>query len=189
MKVGKARNIFITSVQDKKLEKDARRGFDGSYHNSNQTLMQYSNAIREQLRPHLGWHGARLSFIALFIIALFRAKTVNLAELATVWGGRTAEASNYKRMQRFFRSFEIEMDKFALMVMSMAQIPQPWVLSIDRTNWSFGQTHFNILMLSVVHEGIGYPLMWTMLKKKKGNSNSEERMDLLERFLLPSFLR
>ncbi len=151
--------------------------------------MQYSNAIREQLRPHLGWHGARLSFIALFIIALFRAKTVNLAELATVWGGRTAEASNYKRMQRFFRSFEIEMDKFALMVMSMAQIPQPWVLSIDRTNWSFGQTHFNILMLSVVHEGIGYPLMWTMLKKKKGNSNSEERMDLLERFLLPSFLR
>ncbi|MDJ1185748.1 IS4 family transposase, partial [Roseofilum sp. BLCC_M143] len=44
--------------------------------------MQHSNSIREQLRPHLGWHGARLSFVALFIIALFRAKTVNLAELA-----------------------------------------------------------------------------------------------------------
>ncbi len=54
------------------------------------------------------------------------------------------------------------------------------MLSIDRTNGSFGKTHFNILMLSVVHEGIGYPLMWTMLKKKKGNSNSEEPMDLLE---------
>jgi len=106
---------------------------------------------------------------------------VNLAELATVWAARAAEASNYKQMQRFFRSFEMEIDKFALMVMSIAQIPQPWVLSIDRTNWSFGKTHFNILMLSVVHEGIGYPLMWTMLKKNKGNSNSEERMDLLER--------
>jgi hypothetical protein len=50
------------------------------------------------------------------------------------------------------------------------------------TNWSFGTTHFNILMLCVVYEGIGYPLMWTMLEKKKGNSNSTEQMDLLECF-------
>jgi hypothetical protein len=75
------------------------------------------------LRPHLGWHGARLSFVALFLMALFRAKTVNLAELATVWGGKAAESSNYKRMQRFFQSFEVKMEQFAKMVMSMASIP------------------------------------------------------------------
>lgn len=144
--------------------------------------MSQISEIRNQLRHHLGWHGARLSFLSLFLIALFRAKTVNLAELATVWGGNTAEASNYKRMQRFFKSFDVNMDKIAQMVMSIAGIPQPWVLSIDRTNWSFGTTDVNILMLCVVHEGIGYPLMWTMLEKKKGNSNSTERMDLLERF-------
>jgi hypothetical protein len=115
-------------------------------------------------------------------MALFRARTVNLAELATVWGGRANEASNYKRMQRFFKSFDVKMEQIAKMVMSIAGIPQPWVLSIDRTNWSFGKTHFNILMLCVVHEGIGYPLLWTMLGKKKGNSNSAERMDLLDRF-------
>ncbi len=57
------------------------------------------------------------------------------------------------------------------------EIPQPWVLSIDRTEWSFGQTRFNILMLAVVQEGIAYPLFWEMLDKK-GNSNSDERMDL-----------
>jgi len=34
------------------------------------------------------------------------------------------------------------MDKIAKMVMSIAGIPQPWVLSLDRTNWSFGTTHF-----------------------------------------------
>jgi hypothetical protein len=60
-------------------------------------------------------------------------------------------------------------------------IPQPWVLSTDRTEWSFGQTRFNILMLGVVHDGVAYPLVWKMLEKK-GNSNSDERMDLLERF-------
>jgi hypothetical protein len=60
-------------------------------------------------------------------------------------------------------------------------IPQPWILSLDRTEWTFGQTHFNISMLGVVHQGVAYPLVWMMLDKK-GNSNSAERMDLLDRF-------
>jgi hypothetical protein len=61
-------------------------------------------------------------------------------------------------------------------------IPEPWVLSLDRTEWSFGKIRFNIFMLGVVHEGIAYPLVWTMLAKK-GNSNSCERMDLIDKFL------
>jgi hypothetical protein len=68
--------------------------------------MDQINKIRAQFRPHMGWHGSRLSFIVLFLVALFRAKTVNLAELATVWLGNAEEASNYKRMQRFFKSFD-----------------------------------------------------------------------------------
>jgi hypothetical protein len=36
-------------------------------------------------------------------------------------------------------------------------------------------------MLSIVHEGVGYPLMWDFLDKK-GNSNTDERMELLNRF-------
>ena len=60
-------------------------------------------------------------------------------------------------------------------------IPQPWVLSIDRTEWSFGKNRFNIFILGVVHQGVAYPLVWTMLQKK-GNSNSDERMDLFDKF-------
>jgi hypothetical protein len=57
----------------------------------------------------------------------------------------------------------------------MMSIPQPWVLSIDRTNWEFGGCVFNILMLGVVHEGVAFPLLWVMLDKK-GNSNQGERI-------------
>ncbi|MEY3298775.1 MAG: hypothetical protein RLZZ597_2035 [Cyanobacteriota bacterium] len=56
-------------------------------------------------------------------------------------------------------------------------IPQPWTLSLDRTNWSLGSVHFNILMLGIVHEGVALPLFWTMLDKQ---GNSDERIDLLE---------
>ncbi len=86
--------------------------------------MNQISEIRRQLRPHLGCHGARLSFIALFLVALFRAKTVNLAELATVLGGNAAEEFNYKRMQGFFRSFDVNMNQIARMVMNSAAIPQ-----------------------------------------------------------------
>lgn len=67
-------------------------------------------------------------------------------------------------------------------IVETIEIPQPWVLGIDRTAWSFGSTHFNVFILGVVHQGVAYPLVWTMLPKK-GNSNTNERMDWLEREL------
>lgn len=89
--------------------------------------------------------------------------------------------SNRKRLKRFFSEFEFDEDEIARLVVGLARIPEPWTLSLDRTNWSFGSVHFNILVLGVVHEGIAFPLLWTMLDKR-GNSNSSERMDLLDRF-------
>jgi hypothetical protein len=40
----------------------------------------------------------------------------------------------------------------------------------------------NFLVLSVVHQGVALPIMWTFLPKK-GNSNTKERMALLNRFI------
>ena len=115
------------------------------------------------------------------MIALLRVKTVNLAELATGFRSNVKTDSNYKRLQRFFKDFELDYSAIAKIVVALMEIPQPWVLSTDRTEWSFGKTRFNILMLGVVHDGVAYPLLWEMLDKK-GNSNSDERMDLLDRF-------
>jgi hypothetical protein len=61
-------------------------------------------------------------------------------------------------------------------------IPEPWVLSLDRTEWQFGGFIFNILMLGVVHEGVAFPLVWCCLNKR-GNSNSSERMALFNQFI------
>jgi hypothetical protein len=137
--------------------------------------------LQAALRPHLSWHGARLTFLALFLVALFRVETVNLDKLASVFANRAQSASSHKRLTRFFRQFVIDFDEIAQAVVSWGQIPEPWTLSLDRTNWSFGTVNFNILMLGIVHEGIAFPVMWTLLDKR-GNSNSDERMDLLERF-------
>jgi hypothetical protein len=152
--------------------------------------MNQITLIRQTLQPHLGWHGARISFLALFLVALFRVKTVNFSELAVGFVGHAQSASHYKRLQRCFRGFELDYYAIARLVAGMMSIPQPWVLSsgfappkaYDRTNWEFGGCVFNILMLGVVHEGVAFPLLWVMLNKK-GNSNQGERIDLLDDFL------
>ncbi len=143
--------------------------------------MNQINLLRQTLKPLLGWHGARLNFLALFLVALLRVKTINLVELATGFRSNAKTSSSYKRLQRFFRNFDLDYSLIAKVVVTLIDIPQPWVLSTDRTEWSFGQKRFNLLFLGVIHHGVAYPVVWTTLDKK-GNSNSDERMDLLERF-------
>lgn len=144
--------------------------------------MNQVTLLRDALRPHLAWHGARLSFLAAFLVALLRVKTVNFSELATGFSGKAQTDSHYKRLQRFFRHYEMDYAEIATAVVALMAIPEPWVLSIDRTEWQFGDCVFNILMLGVVHEGVAFPLVWCLLDKR-GNSNSAERMVLFNQFL------
>ncbi len=69
--------------------------------------MNQINLLRQTLKPHLRWHEVRLSFLSLFLIALLRVKTVNLAKLATGFRSQAGNDSNYKRLQRFFRHFDL----------------------------------------------------------------------------------
>ena len=144
--------------------------------------MNQVTRLREVLRPHLAWHGARLSFLAAFLIALLRVRTINFAELAIAFSGKAQTDSHYKRLQRFFRNYELDYAEIAQAVMGLMAIPEPWVLSMDRTEWQFGACVFNILMLGVVHEGVAFPVVWCLLDKR-GNSNSDERIALFNQFL------
>ena len=44
--------------------------------------MNQVTLLRDALRPHLAWHGARLSFVATFLIALFRVINPAIIESA-----------------------------------------------------------------------------------------------------------
>ena len=140
-------------------------------------------ALKQVLSEHLDWHGARVSFLAHFIIALFKVKTVNLAELATAFNGRVKPESSYKRLQRFLRGFELNFPQLARLVVKLMALDEgPWYLTLDRTNWRFGKHEINILMLGIAYRGVAIPLLWTLLPKA-GNSNTAERIALMERFL------
>jgi hypothetical protein len=122
-------------------------------------------------------------FSCSLLLALLKVKTVNLKELAVGFEGNALIESHYKRLQRFFSKFELDYHQIARIVVHWLNIPQPWVLSMDRTTWEFGSHSYNILTIGIVYEGVAIPILWWMLKKRKGNSNSDERMRFIEEML------
>ena len=142
-----------------------------------------TQALKSVLAEHLPWHGARLSFLAQFLLALIKVRSVNLAELATGFGGSAKSESHYQRLQRFFRSFALDYASLARLLVRWVPVGEgPWYLTLDRTHWPFGQAELNLLVLGIAHHGIALPIFWTVLDKA-GNSNTAERMALLQRFL------
>lgn len=138
--------------------------------------------LERTLAENVTWNKARINFLAKFLVALIRVRSVNLTEIASVFPGRAKVQSHYKRIQRFLRFFQISYETIALLLVSLIGVPRPWVLTLDRTNWQLGKTPLNVLMLGIVYKGVAIPLLWTILDKR-GNSNTEERIGLVEEFV------
>lgn len=117
------------------------------------------------------------------IIALLKTRTVCLTDIATAISGRVKTESKYKRLQRFFRSYEMDIDSVSRMVATILPISKDkWTLSIDRTNWKLGKANINVLCLGICYKGICFPVIWISLDKR-GNSNTSERVALIEKFI------
>lgn len=143
--------------------------------------MDHTTMLTHVLKLHFGWHLARIKCLSCLIIALFKVKTVNFVELATAFSGSAKVDSHYRRIQRFFKEVDLQQDTVARLVASLLPDNQ-FILSIDRTNWMLGCVAINFLVLSVVHQGTAFPLFWILLPKK-GNSNTKERIQLINQFL------
>jgi hypothetical protein len=139
-------------------------------------------SLEQTLLENLPWNKARIKFVARFLLALYAVQTVNLSILAAAFSGSAQIESNYKRLQRFLRQFEMPYAELAEFVVKMLGLPEPYTLALDRTNWKVGVIDLNILMLSVVYRGIGVPVVWIVLPKA-GNSNTSERTTVMEIFL------
>jgi hypothetical protein len=87
-----------------------------------------------------------------------------------------------RRIQRFIANYNLDSNLVAKLIFSLLPEQKKLRLTIDRTNWKFGQANINIFMLGVVYDGVAFPLLFSMLDKR-GNSNSQERINIINRFI------
>lgn len=125
---------------------------------------------------------ARVKLISHFVIALCKVQTVTFEKLSNAFDTSSNSGSSLRRIQRFIAGYSLDSDLIARLIFNLLPVQGKMILSIDRTNWQFGQADINIFMLGIVYKGVAFPLLFSMLEKK-GNSNTRERIDLINRFI------
>jgi hypothetical protein len=141
-----------------------------------------TDTLISTLSAHLDLGQSRLETLARLIILVVNVRTVNLTHIAAQFSDTAKTASSYRRLQRFFQHVRLEKGWLEQALIKFSRLNPPWILAMDRTNWKFGKSNINILMLAVISKRGRIPLMWTMLDKQ-GSSNSAERIALMERYL------
>ena len=117
------------------------------------------------------------------VLSVLKMCTVNFAQLSLVLNPSVQVDSNFKRIQRFVKGYRFCQSRLVQFAWSLYGNEGQWVaLSMDRTNWKFGRVNINILVIGISWRGTAIPLIWVLLDKR-GNSNQEERVLLLERLL------
>lgn len=85
-------------------------------------------------------------------------------------------------MNVFFQKEELACEDYSQALVDLLDFKGQFDLCLDRSNWKFGQKHVNYLVLSWrICDELSLPLFMVDLNKA-GNSNTNERLDLLERF-------
>jgi hypothetical protein len=141
----------------------------------------FSNALSRAVGNHINLSATRLETLSWLALLIMQHGTISLWRLAAYVASAAQTASVQRRFYRFFQFVRLDGAHSARVVVELLGLSgKPWVLAIDRTNWDFGKTTINILMISVAWNGMGIPLLW-MLLPTAGNSNTAERTALLDR--------
>ena len=145
-------------------------------------MFPYVKQLTRVLSKKLGWNRARMKLMARLMRALPMQTTTNLAELALVMKPQVETDSTYRRLQRFFAEFSFGYEAVGRFLLDLVPTDPPYVAVLDRTEWHFGQTAVNVLMIGIAEGGIAYPVTWSVLEHG-GGSGAEEHTELLKQFL------
>jgi hypothetical protein len=142
---------------------------------------QFSAALSSAVSKHIHLSSTRRETLAWLTLLIMQQGTICLWRLAAYVTTTAQTESVRRRFYRFFQYVKLDGAMAARVVVELLGLAgKPWVLAMDRTNWDFGKTTINILMISVIWKGMGLPLIWTLLPSA-GNSNTKTRVCLLNR--------
>lgn len=90
--------------------------------------------------------------------------------------------SSLRRIQRFMADFDLPMKLISGFIFNLLPQKESLILVMDRTNWKFGNSNINILMLGICYKNMAIPIMFKMLDKR-GNSETNERIEIIKQFM------
>lgn len=143
-----------------------------------------SSELYPILHEHFGksMNLARIKALSMMVCALCKVQRVTYTKLATAFDSEAAAGSSLRRIQRLIAECEIRTDLIAKLILKLIPVHSPYNLTLDRTNWKFSDTNINILTLGIIYDGMAFTIVFKMTEKW-GNSNTQERIELVNRFI------
>ena len=127
----------------------------------------------------------RALLIANIVLLLVSGSKISLYQLGISIKNKysTKLKSAEQKVRRLLENFPITSKTYAKAVVALFAVNSVELI-IDRTNWMFGVTDINFLVLSLRWHNISIPIYWIMLNNNGGNSNSDQRIELVEWFVI-----
>jgi hypothetical protein len=156
------------------------------------TINYYTSLLDKFKQGYSKEHQTSLKNVLVILCAILVKETVNLNKLknqvGVILGNTDTKAeSHYKRLTRFFNEdwHQFTLWKVILQVIVKCLLDQldgrkgGKFLLLDGTSWELGVIRIQLLVLSLVYNGVAIPIFWINLAKK-GHSNFNERKRLLQ---------
>jgi hypothetical protein len=107
----------------------------------------------QRVAKHIGLSATRRETLSWLTLLIMQHGTISLWRLAAYVASVAQTASVQRRFYRFFQFVRLDGAHSARVVVELLGLSgKPWVLAIDRTNWDFGKTTINILMICVLQK-------------------------------------
>ena len=119
---------------------------------------------------------SHLDFMTLFILALMASKSVQYQAVATEMEGEALEASKVRRIQHFMAEFELDYNCVAYFMLMLLSQQGKITFCLDRTEWSFGETTHNLLVLTAYSHGVGIPIWFECVHENGGCCDVNDKM-------------
>ena len=142
------------------------------------------NQLGDIINQTLGIHKNNCETVIDFILSMQKSRTVNMGKMVnySMKIGNVLPESIYRNFQRLVHNTKLSQSELAKCIVTMYDLNDcKFTLAIDRTNWRYGKSDINLLVLSVCVLGCTIPLYWIELDSR-GNSNTETRKQLLRMF-------
>ena len=124
----------------------------------------------------------RQDFLNKYLTGMLQSRSVQDKEIASHMDSAAKIESDVRRIERFYEGYAIDFELFSLLLCQC--LPKGKVqLCMDRTDWKFGNTWHNILVMTVRVGGTGIPIWVEVLDKGQGTSNTQERIDVVKKVL------
>lgn len=131
--------------------------------------------LKKQIESHFQCDKRYIKLISRLIISLLKLSDSNLSKWSKGMSGSMLLSSKYRCLQRFLSIFRFSNQLYFEVVWGVYAGQAEVFLSLDRTEWKMRGVWVQVLMLSILHDGVSIPLLWQCSSRHGHSSQTTKK--------------